>query len=198
MHWLELAGAVLSILGVWLTARRHILCWPVGLVSVLIYAAVFIDAKLYSDSLLQVAFASFLIYGWLRWRRHLDDTGHVMIADLPRRHAMAHVLVGAVGALLLGGAMHFGTDAALPWLDAALAAFSLVAQFWQARRHVAAWWLWIGVDLVYIGVYLYKELMITSVLYVVFIALAVFGLRAWQRAAASTAVSAAANPPTVS
>lgn len=183
MNWTELTGAALSILGVWLTTRRHLLCWPVGLASVIVYALVFIEARLYSDALLQGAFALFIIYGWVRWSQHLGDDGRVEIAALPRRRAVAHVIIGAVGALALGAAMHFGTNAALPWLDAALAAFSLVAQFWQARRHIAAWWLWILADAIYIGEYIYKDLLITSALYLVFIGLAVMGLRAWQQSA---------------
>ncbi|MGA7298436.1 MAG: nicotinamide riboside transporter PnuC [Rhodanobacteraceae bacterium] len=183
MHWLELTGAVLSILGVWLTARRHMLCWPLGLASVVVYAWVFIDARLYSDVLLQGAFAVFIIYGWVRWLQHLGDDGRVVIAPLAQRRMRMHLLIGAAGAVLLGASMHYGTNAALPWLDAALAAFSLVAQFWQARRHIAAWWLWIAVDLIYIGQYIIKGLIITSVLYGVFVVLAVMGLRAWQHAA---------------
>lgn len=183
MHWFELVGAVLSILGVWLTTRRNILCWPVGLASVVVYGWVFVDAKLYSDALLQGAFAAFIIYGWIRWQQHMGGDGRVEVASLARGAMLRHLAIGIVGAIVLGAGMRYGTDAALPWLDAALAAFSLVAQFWQARRHVAAWWLWIAVDLIYIGIYIYKDLMITSALYIVFIALAVMGLRAWQRAA---------------
>ena len=95
---------------------------------------------------------------------------------------MAHILFGTVGALLLGFTMHRWTNAALPWLDAALTAFSLVAQWWQAKRHVAAWWLWIVVDVIYVGEYVYKHLLITSVLYAGFVVLAIIGLRAWQQA----------------
>ncbi len=91
-------------------------------------------------------------------------------------------MIGALGALVLGFAMHRWTDAALPWLDAALTAYSLVAQWWQAKRHVAAWRLWIAVDVVSVGEYLYKHLLITSVLYAGFIVLAVIGLHSWQRA----------------
>jgi nicotinamide mononucleotide transporter len=183
MSWVELIGASISALAVWLTARRRPWCWPIGLVSVLIYAWIFIDAKLYSDALLQGAFAVMIVYGWVRWMQHLDDQGRVQLAPLPFRHALQHVSVGALGALALGFAMHRWTDAALPWLDAALTAFSLVAQWWQGRRHIAAWWLWITVDVLYVGEYVYKSLLITAVLYVAFIVLAVIGLRAWRRSA---------------
>lgn len=180
MTLIELIAALLSAWGVWLTARRKPWCWPVGLVSVLIYTWVFVDAKLYSDALLQLAFAALILYGWYRWLQHLGDDGRVEVAPLPKRQAVTHILLGMLGALMLGFAMHRWTDAALPWLDAALTAFSLVAQWWQARRHVAAWWLWIAVDAIYVGEYVYKHLLITSVLYAGFIVLAVIGLRSWQ------------------
>lgn len=182
MSWLELAGALISALAVWLTARRKPWCWPIGLVSVAIYAAVFVDAKLYSDALLQLAFGALIIYGWVRWMQHLDNHGRVQIAPLAPRQALTHIGIGVLGALVLGFAMHRWTDAALPWLDAALTAFSLVAQWWQGRRHIAAWWMWIAVDVLYVGVYVYKSLLITAVLYVAFIVLAAIGLRAWRRA----------------
>ena len=191
MSWVELIAAIVSALGVWLTTRRQPWCWPIGLVSVLIYAWVFVDAKLYSDALLQLAFAGFIGYGWYRWLQHLGEDGLVQVAPLPRRQAIVHLVIGSVAAMALGAFMHHLTDAALPWLDASLTAFSLVAQWWQARRHVAAWWLWIAVDVIYVGEYVYKHLLITSVLYAGFVVLAAIGLRAWQGAGKKTAATSA-------
>lgn len=184
MDAVELFGALLSAWAVWLTARRRPWCWPVGFASVLVYGWIFVGAKLYSDALLQAAFAVLIVYGWARWLKHLDGSGRVTIARLPARLLALHVLIGAVGALALGYAMRRWTDAALPWLDAALTAFSLVAQWWQGRRHVAAWWLWITVDVIYVGEYVYKDLLITAVLYAGFVALAAMGLRDWRKAQA--------------
>ncbi len=195
MIWIELGGALISAWAVWLTARRRPWCWPIGLVSVLVYGGIFIDAKLYSDALLQLAFAGLIVYGWRRWLQNLGDDGRVQLAPLPAAQAIGHMAIGTVAALLLGYSMHRWTDAALPWLDAALTAFSLVAQWWQGRRHIAAWWLWIAVDLIYIGEYIYKHLLITSVLYAGFVVLAVIGLRAWRHAGAPAAAGSAAAAP---
>ena len=180
MTVVELVGALLSAWGVWLTARRRPWCWPVGLMSVLIYTWVFVDARLYSDALLQLAFAVLIGYGWYRWLQHMGAEGRVQVAPLAPRRAILHLVIGSLGALALGAFMRHHTDAALPWLDAALTAFSLVAQWWQAKRHAAAWWLWIVVDVIYVGEYVYKHLLITSVLYAGFVVLAVIGLRGWQ------------------
>ncbi|WP_132145265.1 nicotinamide riboside transporter PnuC [Luteibacter rhizovicinus] len=181
MSLYEAGAAFVSAWAVWLTARRQPWCYPIGLVSVLAYAWIFTDSKLYSDAALQIVFALLLVYGWHRWLHNLDDDGLVRIAPLSRGDATMHLAVGILAALVLGFVMHRWTDASLPWLDAALAAFSLVAQWWQARRHVAAWWLWIAVDVVYVGEYLYKSLFITSILYAAFVVLAVIGLRTWRR-----------------
>lgn len=191
MSWIELTGAVISAWAVWLTARRRQLCWPVGLASVLVYGGIFVDARLYSDALLQLAFAGLIVYGWQRWRRNLDDDGRVQVAPLPFTEAAGNVALGVIGALALGFAMHRWTDAALPWLDAALTSFSLVAQWWQGRRHLAAWWLWIMVDVIYVGEYVYKDLLITSVLYAGFVVLAILGLREWRQARGEAPVVAA-------
>src|SRR5699024_2355510 len=92
VFWIELAAAVLSALGVGLTALRHPWCWPVGLVSVVIYGAIFLDVRLYSDALLQALFGAMIIYGWVRWMHHLDDGGRVRIAALARGPATLHLL----------------------------------------------------------------------------------------------------------
>lgn len=179
----ETIAAVLSASAVWLTTRRSPWCFPVGLLSVSVYIWVYAGARLYSEVLLQCCWVVMLVAGWWRWLRHLDATGHVRLAPLPRRAAGLHLLAGVAGGLALGFAMHRYTNAALPWLDAMLTALSLVGQFWQNRRHVAAWWMWIAVDVVYVGMFASKHLYVTAVLYAGFVVLAVNGLRAWARAA---------------
>jgi nicotinamide mononucleotide transporter len=104
------------------------------------------------------------------------------VERLSGRGLAAGLVVGALGSFLLGYLMARYTDAALPHIDAALTSFSLVAQWWSTRKHIANWWLWIVVDALEIGVFLYKRLYLTSVLFAFLIFLAVLGLRAWNKA----------------
>lgn len=185
MSALEIIAVIVSALAVWLTARRHLWCWPIGLVSVLLYARIFFTAKLYSDLLLQLIFAVMQLYGWWQWSRatpdSLDSHSQILPQRLPLSGWLAGLLAGVCGSVLLGYVMARFTDAHIPWLDSALTSFSLVAQFWMARKFVANWWLWIVVDIIYVGVYVYKDLDLTAGLYAAFIVLAVIGLRSWQR-----------------
>jgi len=183
MNPVELLAVVFSMAAVWWTAARNPWCWPVGLVSVLLYAGVFAHARLYSDALLQIIYAALQCYGWWNWRRAPAgaDRAHRPVVHTPRGIELLLPLLAALAAaLLLGGFMARYTDAALPWLDAALTALSLVAQFWMARLIRLHWLLWIGVDVVYVGLYWVRDLPLTAALYVGFIALALWGWRQWR------------------
>jgi nicotinamide mononucleotide transporter len=178
---LEDAGVVTTVVGIWLSTRRNLLCWPVVLVSDLLYLVVFYRVRLYSDALLQIFFLAFTLYGWWYWWRGVRQEGEVRVVRLPRPSLLAGLAAGAVASVLLGFLMT-RIGAALPRLDATLMSFSLVASWWQTRKHTANWWLWIAVDLVYIGEYIYKGLGPTAALYAGLTALAALGLRDWSRA----------------
>jgi len=180
-NWMEDAGVVTTVVGIWLTTRRKLICWPVVLISDMLYLIVFYRVRLYSDALLQIFFLAFTLYGWWYWWRGVREEGEVRVVRLPLRTMFAGLAAGAAGSALLGLLMeHVG--AALPRLDATLMSYSLVASWWQTRKHTANWWLWIAVDLAYIGEYLYKGLRPTAALYALLVVLAVLGLRDWRRA----------------
>ena len=188
-HWLELAGFATTWLGIWLTARRNMWCWPITLAADVIYVVVYYHVMLLSDSLLQVFFVGFTLYGWWHWHRGLREEGEIRVVPLPRSSMMWALAAGAAGTIILGFPARY-LNAALPFFDAALASFSLVGSWWQARKHIANWWLWIVVDLTYIGEYLYKDLQLTALLYGLLVVLAVIGLLEWRRAPVTAQVAA--------
>jgi nicotinamide mononucleotide transporter len=180
-HWVELAGWITTGLGIWLTTRRTLWCWPVILAADVLYLVVFYQARLLSDALLQIFFVAFTLYGWWNWWRGVRQEGEVRVVPLPWSNSAIAVTAGVAGTFALAAiAKRF--NAALPYLDASLASFSLVASWWQARKHIANWWLWIVVDALYIGEYIYKDLWPTAVLYAGLVGLAVLGLVEWRRA----------------
>jgi nicotinamide mononucleotide transporter len=183
-NWMEDVGAVTSLVGIWLITRRNILCWPTVLIAEVLYMIVFYRVRLYSGALLQIVFIGVTLYGWWYWWRGMRDEGEVRIVRLPMSSLLAGLAVGTAGSVLMGLLME-RMGASLPRLDATLMSYSLVATWWQARKHAANWWLWIAVDLIYIGEYFYKGLRPTAVLYALLACLAVLGLRDWRRAAAT-------------
>ena len=188
MSLLECAAALVSALSVWLTARRQLAAWPLTLVASALYALVFSLARLYSDTLLQGVYALSAIYGWWSWRRGQTPAGEIAVRRVPPGELALGLLGGTAASLLLGFLMRRYTDAALPFLDAALTGFSLVAQLWAARRYLANWPLWLVLDTTYTGLFLYKQLYLTAALYAFFLVLAAMGWRSWRCALPATAV----------
>lgn len=179
---LELIASALGITSVWLTVRQNMLCWPIGLVMVLLYAWFFFDARLYSLVLLHGVFAAMQLYGWWQWRQGVDDSGTRPISSNGRLETAVGLCVALLIGLLLGLTMQRFTDAEFPWPDALLTAFSLLAQLWMALKRWQCWLLWIVVDVLYIGFFAFQGYALTAALYGAFTALAVLGLREWHAA----------------
>ena len=146
MSALEIAAVAISFCGIWLTAKRSVWCWPTNLVACCLYFKVFMDVRLYADMALQGFFAMAMLYGWTAWLRGKERSGEVVVEDLSRSQAIFGLAIASLGALAMGWGLSHYTDAALPWLDAPLSSFSLLAQFWTARRHSQSWLLWIALD----------------------------------------------------
>ena len=182
MSLTEIVAVITTALGVWLQARRSRWNFPLNLVGVALYMWVFFDAKLYSDMLLQVFFAATLVYGWVQWSRGTIPDGTIAVVVPPRRELVLGMMGGTLGIVCLGYPMAHYTNAAAPWLDATLTSYSLVANFWLARCYIENWWLWIALDVVYVGLYAVKGLYPTSALYAGLLILCCYALVQWRRA----------------
>lgn len=188
---LETLGVAFGIVAVWLTVRENVWCWPTGLLNVGLYILVFYRAKLYADMGLQVVYVALCLYGWWAWLHGGRHHGPLRVGRTPRAWALGLGLAGVAAWLALATYLARRTDAALPYWDSATTSFSLVAQVLQARKWIESWAVWIAVDLVYLGIYVAKGLYQTTVLYAIFLGLAVAGWRAWRRSLVAVGEAAA-------
>ena len=182
MSALEWVAVAFGVVSVWLTVRQNPWCWPLGIVNVGLFAVLFWRERLYADAGLQLVYVAVCAYGWWAWVRGGPGAGPLRVSRVPPRAALALLGAGVLLAALLGLTLKRATDAALPFWDAGTTAFSLVAQWMQARKWLENWTVWIVVDVVYVGMYLSKGLHLTAGLYAAFVGLAFLGRREWTRA----------------
>ncbi len=181
MSSVEWIAALLGVVNVVLVVRRSIWNYPFGLAMVTLYFFVFEDAKLYSDALLQIFFFAINLFGWWNWVR-ADKVDDRVAVELMGARGRAVWLGGTVAAVLVWGTlMARFTDAAAPYADATVAGMSVAAQLLQSLRRVESWVLWIAVDCLAIGLFLWRGLNVTAGLYGIFLALAVAGLVEWRK-----------------
>ena len=177
----EVVGVITGILGVWLTTRQTIWCWPVGLVSVISFILVFFGAKLYAAMGLQFVYVGLISYGWYSWLHGGEGHGALAVSRVPRRLGVGLGALGVVATGIAGYWLRARTDEALPYLDGFTTSFSLAAQWLQARKYLENWIVWVVVDVVYVGMTISQGLMLTALLYGVYVGLALLGFRDWRR-----------------
>lgn len=177
----EILGFVTGASCVWLLAKQNIWNWPIAIANNIFYIVVFVRSGLYGDAGLQVVYIVLGIYGWITWHRKGSDAPLVV-----RRTSMAvWAWLGPamlVAAVLLAQVLQRFTDSTVPAVDAVTTSLALGATLGQCNKLLESWWIWIAADLIYIPLYIYKGLWLTSGLYFVFLMLCVGGLREWRRA----------------
>ncbi|MCF8236812.1 MAG: nicotinamide riboside transporter PnuC [Saprospiraceae bacterium] len=182
MSLLEWAAVFFNVLYVVLAARRHVACWPAGIVGVILAFLVYVPARLYSDALLQVFYLLLSIYGWWEWSRGPSSDEKPII----RMPVVLHIRVIGAG-IVLGLGMGFfwsGYGAALPLVDGMTTSFSMVTTWLVAKRYLENWIYWIIIDLVCIGVYLQRGIDAFVILFMLYVILSFWGWRTWNKALA--------------
>lgn len=177
---LEWVGTLSGFACVYLAAKQNILNWPVSIISVLAYAILFFEYKLYGDSVLQLYFLGTAIYGWYYWNKRKEEHKKPIVSYSGQKMFLAFVAIAILSGLL-GLFLDYYTDTNVPYVDGFCTAMSFVAQFLMTRKVLQNWILWIVVDICYIPLYLYKDLALTAVLYFLFLILATIGYLDWRK-----------------
>jgi nicotinamide mononucleotide transporter len=176
-------GFVTGALCVWLLARQIIWNWPIGIANNALYLIVFLRSGLYGDAGLQIVYMILGAYGWWTWLR--ATPGRELAVTRTSSVTWAWLIpTTGLAAIALAFFLARFTDSTVPGWDGFTTALSLAAIYGQSRKYVESWWIWIAADVIYIPLYIYKNLWLTSVLYLVFLILCVIGLREWRRALA--------------
>ncbi|MFO7827039.1 MAG: nicotinamide riboside transporter PnuC [Bacteroidales bacterium] len=182
-NYIELTGSIFGLLYIILSIKQNIWCWPVGLITSALYIYVFFVTKFYADMGLQVYYLIVSIYGWYFWlyggknkkqdNLKISKTGFWLSIYL----ILATAILFAVIAFIL---VNY-TDSEIPYWDAFTTAGSFVATWMLARKIIEHWLIWIVVDSVSLGLYIYKGLYATVFLFAVYTVLAVIGYIEWKK-----------------
>ena len=181
---LELLSFILSVATVWLNIRQSHWAWLLAIVSSATYGLVFFGSRLYGDMGLQLVFIAVSFYGWYQWLHGDDSHDRLPVTALDARGRWVAATAWLAGFVLLAWFLKTYTDTDVPNSDGFLTAGSLVGQMLLSRKKIENWHVWIIVDVLYVALYVHKGLMLTAVLYGMFVAMAIAGLLAWQGSSA--------------
>ncbi|MES2018842.1 MAG: nicotinamide riboside transporter PnuC [Pseudomonadota bacterium] len=180
---LEIISFVLSVITVVLNIRQTHWAWLFAIVSSAMYGIVFFDARLYGDMGLQGVFIVVSVWGWYQWLYGSAQHTALHVTRSSNIGWACGIAAWAAGFVVLALFLANYTNTDVPNIDGFLTAGSLLGQVLLSRKKVENWIIWIVVDILYVGLYVYKGLALTAILYGVFVVLAVIGLVAWYREA---------------
>jgi len=192
LRFVEAAAVVLTLLSVIFQIYESIWGWPLTIAGVALYAVLFRHERLYADMGLQAIYVAIAIYGWYEWLHGGEARSERKVSNAPARVQAVAYAVGAVLAVALGFVLRRYTNAAIPFLDSTLTSYSLVAQWMLTKKYLENWLVWIAVDIVYVGMFIFKKLDMTAGLYVVFLFLCIRGWSEWKRSSREVVVASGA------
>lgn len=172
----EWVAVVAGLVYIVLILRRRRWGWVAGGISSLILAVLALRARLPMQALLQLSYVAAAVYGWWRWSPRTQ----------PQRigtwHWRGHVLALAACVLLaLGLARLIEGESAFPFADSLVACAGLFTTWLVARVYLENWVYWIAIDAVSVYLFAAQGLMVTALLFVLYLGIATAGLVHWWR-----------------
>ncbi len=202
-HYIEIFGAASGIIYVFLEIRQNIWLWPLGIVTSALYIWIFYNSGFYADMGLQWYYLFISIYGWILWSKGKSEKGRVLRQaqepldkkileegriikqlSVSRLGFRTGLVLFAISLILFAGiwlVLERFTDSTIPGWDAFTTALSIVATWMLARKILEHWFIWVLVNIVSVGLYIYKGLYPTVVLFIVYATMAIVGYFEWRR-----------------
>lgn len=179
---IELIGTLSGLLFLYFEIKQSKWLWPIGLFSSLMYIYVFFVSKFYADMGLQFYYVFISIYGWFHWERSKElNKQELPVVCLSKPLFFKLLLVSLLVYILIAFVLINFTDSPLPYWDSFTTALSIVATWMLARKILEQWLVWVLVNFVSMGLYFYKALYPTAILFAIYTALALYGYYQWKK-----------------
>ncbi|MEG4407927.1 nicotinamide riboside transporter PnuC [Microcoleus sp. MON2_D5] len=177
---IEAIAAIASAWSVWLLAKNNPVGWWIGLIGVIAYGAVFYQVKLYGEVALQSFYLITSLQAIYIWLRGGENSTEKPVCRISQRWLILTAVLVAVGVFGLRTVL-ISLGGAAPFWDALTTILSAIAQLYLMERYLESWYLWIVADTIYVPLYASRGLYLTSILYAIFLLMAIHGLQNFQR-----------------
>jgi len=188
--WKEWVSTITQIASVWYARKNNVLVYPTGIIGVLLAAYLyFFDSHppLYADGALNIYYFVMSVYGWYNWVQKKDAQHFTYPISWCSKKELS---IGAALFIVSWGTLYFTlvkiTDSNTPILDSLVSASAVVAMWWMAKRKIENWLGWIVSNIVAIPLNFYKEFYLFTLMYVLFLGMAIWGFTEWKRQASKS------------
>ena len=188
----EIVAVIFAVLYLLLAIRQNIWCWYCAAISTAIFIFVYFSANLYMEALLNVFYFGMAVYGWRQWSSTGDTASNLPVTTWSERTHFTAIAAILMLSIVSGFLLTQFTDAAYPYIDSATTYAAVWATYLVARKVLENWWYWLVIDIVSVFIYWSRDLELTAVLFVLYVALIPMGIVSWTRSYRSINNTAAA------
>ena len=180
---LEVTAVVFGLLSVWLAKKNHIGVFPTGMISTSIFVYLLLKWGLVGDMLINAYYFGMSVYGWVIWSRVNDQRQTTLITRINQLEwkYLFLLFVGSLG-FVYGVYQWFGLwNSSTAMIDTLTTAIFFSGMWLMARRKIENWIFWIVGDIISVPLYLIKGLSFTSLQYLIFTFIAIYGYLEWKK-----------------
>ena len=184
---LEAIAVIFGFFSVWYSKQENILVYPTGIVSTVIFVYLLWQWGLIGDMLINVYYSSMSIYGWYVWTRKVDAVHFIPITRTTRKENLWSIVI-FLGTALFTVAIYLFFDKWNDWtayVDTFTTGIFFLGMWLMAKKKLENWIYWIIGDIISVPLYFYKGLTFTSLQYLLFTIIAIYGYRTWKRSLSS-------------
>lgn len=180
---LEIIAVIFGFLSVWFSKENKIWVFPTGMISTSIFVYLLLKWGLLGDMMINAYYFAMSIYGWYIWTRKIDETTVTPISRINSKEKKNAIIL-CITTLVFVFIIYKTFDKWTSWVayvDTITTAIFFVGMWLMAKRKIENWIFWILGDIISVPLYLYKGLAFTSLQYLGFTFIAIFGYIAWKK-----------------
>ena len=180
---LEIIAVIFGFLSVWFSKENKIWVFPTGMISTSIFVYLLLKWELLGDMMINAYYFAMSIYGWYIWTRKIDETTVTPISKINSKEKKNAIIL-FITTLVFVFIIYKTFDKWTSWVsyaDTITTAIFFVGMWLMAKRKIENWIFWILGNIISVPLYLYKGLAFTSLQYLGFTFIAIFGYIAWKK-----------------
>jgi len=180
---LEITAVIFGFASVWYSKQNNILVFPTGLITTSIFVYLLFKWQLLGDMMINGYYFIMSLYGWYIWTRKVDSEHVTPISRMTKKEQFTAVVIFIV-TLIFVFIIYQIFDMWKGWVayvDTFTTALFFVGMWLMAKRKIENWIFWIVADVISVPLYFYKGLTFSSLQYLGFTIIAIFGFLAWKK-----------------
>lgn len=180
---LEIIGTIVGILYLYYEYKANALVWIMGAIMPALSLIVYYNAGLYADFGINIYYLIAAIYGYIAWIFHKNgkEKKELPITSMPFKYYIPLSVITIILFIAISYILINFTDSNIPLWDSLTTALSIIAMWMMARKFIEQWIVWISVDIISVGLYIYKDIYFYATLYAIYSIVAIFGYYNWKK-----------------